>query len=114
MENPELFIIFTYLITIVFMTLIYSFVSIFGNGGKALAIILLVFQISSTNGIYPVYVMNSFLQAISPYLPMTYGIELLRNALLGMYWPNVMPSIYVLIGILIGITILGISLLIGE
>lgn len=112
MENPGMFILFTYLITIVFMTLIYSLVSLFGNGGKAIAIILLVFQISSTNGIYPVYVMNSFLQSISPYLPMTYGIELLRNALLGMYWPNVMPSIYVLIGILIGVLI--ISILVKE
>lgn len=112
MENPGMFILFTYLITLVFMTLIYSLVSIFGNGGKAIAIILLVFQISSTNGIYPVYVMNSFLQSISPYLPMTYGIELLRNALLGMYWPNVMPAIYILIGILIATLI--ISILIKE
>lgn len=112
MEEPESFIIFTYLITIVFMTFIYSLVSIFGNGGKAIAIILLVFQISSTNGIYPVYVMNSFLQSISPYLPMTYGIELLRNALLGMYWPNVMPAIYILIGILIATLI--VSILIKE
>lgn len=112
MENPGMFILFTYLITLVFMTLIYSLVSIFGNGGKAIAIILLVFQISSTNGIYPVYVMNSLLQSISPYLPMTYGIELLRNALLGMYWPNVMPAIYILIGILIATLI--ISILIKE
>lgn len=111
-ENPAWFILFTYLITLTFMVLIYSFVSVFGNAGKAIAIILLVFQISSTNGIYPVYVMNSLLQTISPYLPMTYGIELLRNALLGLYWPNVMPSIYVMIGILI--VTLALSILVKE
>ncbi|MDO5849256.1 MAG: YhgE/Pip domain-containing protein [Methanobrevibacter sp.] len=111
-ENPVLFIAFTYMITVVFIVLIYSFVSIFGNAGKAIAIVLLVFQISSTNGIYPVYVMNSFLQTISPVLPMTYAIDLLRNALLGMYWPNAMPDIYVLVGILMGILL--ISILIKE
>ena len=50
-----------------------------------MAIIMLVLQISTTNGIYPVYVMNDFFQALNPYLPMTYAIGLLRNALLGVY-----------------------------
>lgn len=107
-ENMGLFVLSTYLITIVFMVLIYSLTSIFGNGGKAIAIILLVFQISATNGIYPVYVMNSFLQSINPYLPMTYGIDLLRNALLGVYWPNIIPDLWALIGLLIGILIIAI------
>ncbi len=111
-ENPLLFILFNYLITIVFMVLIYSFVSIFGNAGKAISIILLVLQISTTNGIYPVNVMNSFLQTLNPFLPMTYGIDLIRNALLGIYWPNTMTDIYVLVGILIAILI--ISVLIKE
>lgn len=101
MENSGLFILSTYLITIALMVLIYSLVSIFGNGGKAIAIILLVIQISSTNGIYPVPVMNSAIQAISPYLPMTYAIELLRNSLLGIYWPTTLTCIYILIGILV-------------
>ena len=43
-------------------------------------IILLVLQISSTGGIYPVEVMPAFFKAINPYLPMTYAITMLREA----------------------------------
>ncbi len=108
MENPIMFILADYLITITFMVLIYSFVSILGNAGKALSILILVLQISTTNGIYPVFVMNGFFQAISPYLPMTYGIEMLRNALLGMYWPSFELGVAVMFIILIGILVIGI------
>ena len=83
------------------MVLIYSLLSLFGNGGKALAIIMLVLQISTTNGIYPVYVMNDFFQALNPYLPMTYAIGLLRNALLGVYWPTFFTGVYAMIAMII-------------
>ncbi len=100
-SNPGLFIGCVYLITIAFMVLIYSLLSLFGNGGKALAIIMLVLQISTTNGIYPVYVMNDFFQALNPYLPMTYAIGLLRNALLGVYWPTFFTGVYAMIAMII-------------
>lgn len=100
-SNPMLFIGCVYLITLAFMILIYSLLSLFGNGGKAVAIILLVLQISTTNGIYPVYVMNSVFQALNPYLPMTYAIGLLRNALLGVYWPTFYIGVYAMIGMII-------------
>ena len=100
-SDPGLFIGCVYLITIAFMVLIYSLLSLFGNGGKALAIIMLVLQISTTNGIYPVYVMNDFFQALNPYLPMTYAIGLLRNALLGVYWPTFFTGVYAMIAMII-------------
>ena len=100
-SDPGLFIGCVYLITIAFIVLIYSLLSLFGNGGKALAIIMLVLQISTTNGIYPVYVMNDFFQALNPYLPMTYAIGLLRNALLGVYWPTFFTGVYAMIAMII-------------
>lgn len=112
MNNPVTFVASIYLISVVFMVLIYSFVSLFGNAGKALSILLLVFQISTTNGIYPVPVMNSFFNSISPILPMTYGINMIRSALLGMNMPLFKFSVIVLIGLLIATLIL--SILVKE
>src|SRR5690625_5949505 len=54
MSNPVWFVFFGFLVSIVFMTLIYTFVSIFGDVGKALAIIMLVLQIAGSGGTYPV------------------------------------------------------------
>lgn len=75
------------------MLIIYSIVSLIGNAGKALAVIILVLQISTTGGIYPVYVMDSFFQAINPWLPMTYGITMLRESLLGVVWSNYITAL---------------------
>ena len=102
MSDPLLYVVLMYVTTIAFLILIYSIVSIFGMVGKAIAIILLVFQVLTTNGIYPAAALAPFAQALNQYFPMTYGIELLNNALLGVYWPNIMPSLYVMIGIIIG------------
>ncbi|MED4403091.1 YhgE/Pip domain-containing protein [Metabacillus fastidiosus] len=78
-----LFVLFAILISIVFMTIIYTFVSVFGNIGKALAIVLLVLQLSGSGATFPIQVAPSFFQLINPFLPFTYAISLLREAVGG-------------------------------
>ena len=95
--NEFLFILSSYIISIVFMTVIYSFVSALGDVGKAVAIVLLVFQISGTGGIYPVEIMAPIFDMANPYLPMTYAITLLREAQLGLIWSNYIPALITLI-----------------
>ena len=41
--------------------------------------------------------MGQFLQAVSPYMPMTHGITLLRETALGLVWSNYIPSFLILI-----------------
>lgn len=97
--NVPLFIFSALLVSVVFMILTYSFVSALGDVGKAIAIVLLVFQISGTGGIYPVEIMDSVFQALNPYLPMTYAITLIREAQLGLVWSNYLPALVILLGI---------------
>ncbi|WP_458402953.1 YhgE/Pip family protein [Methanobrevibacter sp.] len=96
-----LFILSAVLVSVVFMTLIYSLVSALGDIGKAVAIILLVIQISGTGGIYPVEIMTHFFNALHPYLPMTYAITLIREAQLGLIWSNYLPALIILLGIVL-------------
>ncbi|MDD2643527.1 MAG: YhgE/Pip domain-containing protein [Methanobacteriaceae archaeon] len=86
--NPLLFVLTVLFGSIVCTTIVYSLISLFDNGGKALAIIILVLQISGTGGMYPIQIMASFFGMAHNYLPMTYCIDAIREVMLGMYWPN--------------------------
>lgn len=111
-ENELLFILSALIISIIFMTLIYSVVSALGDVGKAIAIVLLVIQISGTGGIYPVEIMAPLFNMLNPYLPMTYAITVIREAQLGVIWSNYIPALISLFVIAI-ITIIA-SVLIKE
>lgn len=80
------FVLFALLISALFMLIIYTLVSIFGNLGKGLAIIFLVLQISGSGGTFPIQVMPVFFQRLNPYLPFTYAISLMREAAGGIVW----------------------------
>ena len=97
MANPLMFIFSAYFIALIFMLICYSLISALGHIGKGLAVIWLVFQISGTGGIYPIQLMGPVLQAVYPFMPMTHGINLLRESGLGLIWSNYIPSFIALI-----------------
>ena len=97
--NLPLFILSVILVSGVFMALIYSLTSALGNVGKGVAIILLLFQISGTGGIYPIEIMGSMFKVLYPYLPMSYAIDMVREAQLGLIWSNYLPALMKLLGI---------------
>ena len=94
------------------MILIYSLISAIGTVGKGLAVILLVFQISGTGGIYPIQIMHEFFQTLYPFLPMTYAIRLIREAQLGVVWSNYWPALAILL--IIGIITVIVAVAIKE
>lgn len=110
--NPIMFILSCYFVSIVFMTAIYSFVSVFGDIGKGISILLLVFQISGSGGIYPIEIMNNIFHVIYPYLPMTHGITMVREAQLGLIWNNYLPAFAFLL--IFGAAVMLISLLLKR
>ena len=106
--NPALFIFSGMLISVTFMTLIYSFISALGTVGEGLGVIILVLQVSGTGGIYPIEIMDPVFKILYPYLPMTYGIKMIREAQLGVVWANYIPSLLILIGIAIATVIVAV------
>jgi putative membrane protein len=104
------FILFGMLLSAVFMFIVYTLVSVFGNVGKAMAIVLLVLQLAGSGGTFPIQMTPPFFQAIHPYLPFTYGISMMREAVGGILWDIVlndliMMSSYVIIMLLIGLAL---------
>ncbi|MFC5450944.1 YhgE/Pip domain-containing protein [Paenibacillus aestuarii] len=91
------FIIFAMLISVVFVAITYTLVSVFGNIGKGVAIIFLVLQFSSSGGTFPVSTSSSFFQLLNPFVPFTYAVSLMREAVGGMLWPVVLKDAAMLI-----------------
>lgn len=77
--HPVYFVLFGMFTSLIFITIIYSTVSVFGNVGKAICIIFLVLQVAASGGTFPVEVMSGFFQGINPYLPFRYAIEAMRG-----------------------------------
>ena len=98
-SNEIMFILSCLTVSGVFMIFVYSLVSALGDVGKAVAIVLLVLQISGTGGIYPVEIMAPLFNIMNPILPMTYAITLVREAQLGLIWSNFIPALVVLLAI---------------
>ena len=90
------FVLFSLFIGGVFVCIVYSLVSIFGNVGKSMAIILLVLQVAGSGGTFPIQMTPKFFQAIYPFLPFTYAISAIRETVGGMLWDIVTRDLLVL------------------
>lgn len=108
--NPLMFVITCCFVSLIFMAVVYSLVSVFGDVGKGVVIILLLFQISGTGGIYPIQIMNEFFGYLYPFLPMTHGIRIVREAQLGLIWANYIPSFVYLLAMGVIVVIVAIIL----
>lgn len=108
--EPLLHVLFSMFISVVFMTIVYTLVSLFNNVGKGIAIILLVLQISGAGGNFPIQVSPPFFQAIYPFLPFTYAVSLIRESVGGLFMPTVWIDMSVLAGFAILFITLGILL----
>lgn len=94
--DPIAFVLFSVFISIIFMSIIYSLVALFNNLGKGIAIIILVLSISSGGGNFPIELSSGFFQFVNPLVPFTYAVNLLREAVGGIYLPAVIHNMSIL------------------
>jgi putative membrane protein len=80
---------FAILSGICFTTIIFTLVSIFGNVGKAIVVVMMVFQIAGSGGIYPIQTNPRIFGILQPLWPFTYAIGGFREAIAGPIWNNV-------------------------
>lgn len=66
-----------------FMAIMQMIMTAFHIPGRIVAIILLMLQITSSAGTFPVEMTPTFFRTVHPYLPMTYSIMALRQAMAG-------------------------------
>ena len=106
--NPALFVTGILFTSVVFVAIVYSLVSVFGNVGKVTAIILLVLQVAGSGGTFPIQLTPKFFQIINPFLPFTYAISFARESIGGVVQSVLVKDIvimliYIVVSILISI-----------
>ncbi|WP_416978563.1 YhgE/Pip family protein [Streptomyces sp. T028] len=74
---------FLFLVTACFAALVQWLNARFGAAGRILVLALLMLQLTSAGGTYPVQTSPGFFNAIHPWLPMSYVVEALRRLITG-------------------------------
>ena len=92
---------FAFLSSITFTIIIFTLVSLFGNIGKAMCVLIMVFQIAGSGGIYPIQTNPKLFQILQPIWPFTYAIDGFRQGIAGVSWSNVRHDALILICFLI-------------
>ena len=82
-DHPGHFIGAVYLTSFAYMSIVSLLVIMLDNPGRFLAMVLLVLQLGSSEGTFPIQTANDFFQAVNPLVPMTYSIRALRQAISG-------------------------------
>lgn len=109
-QHPLLLILAGWVASLVFTLIIYTLVVTFGNAGKALAVLLLVMQISGSGGAYPLQVLPQWFQSISPFLPATHAVNAMRSAIAGIYQNDYWVSLGWLLAFTLPALLLGLVL----
>lgn len=107
-----LFLISCLFTSFIFTLIVYTMVSLLETIGKAVCVVFLVLQLAGAGGTFPVEVMPQFYQIMQPYLPFTYAIGTLREAVAGPLWDNVVHDYQMLC--LFGVLFLIIGLLLKK
>ncbi len=71
--------------SLTFMLVVLLLVRAFGDVGKALTLLLLVLQLSSSGGVTPIELTNDFFRMVSPWLPFTWSVKALRASAFGAF-----------------------------
>ena len=108
--SPALFVLAGLVESFVYVNLIYAFSVAFKHVGKALCVLLVILQIPGSAGTYPIEMMPGFFQAIHPWLPFTYGIDAMREAVAGAYGSYFATNLLMLLLFLVPALVVGVAL----
>lgn len=92
-HSPVLFTLLCCFFSLIFSMIIYSLVTTLNNVGKALGIILLLLQVTASGGTFPIQVTPVFFRTIYKFMPFTYAINGLREAIYGVNYDNLTKDI---------------------
>jgi putative membrane protein len=64
--------------SVAFVSVVLLFMSVLGDAGRLLAVVLLILQLAASGGIYPVELSSAFYQKVHGYLPFTFLVRSFR------------------------------------
>jgi putative membrane protein len=73
-QSVPLFLLFSFVTSLTFMYIIQALVTWLENPGRFLAILMLIFQLTTSAGTFPLELIPNWLKGFNPWLPMTYSV----------------------------------------
>ena len=108
--EPLLFVLTCVFISVVFTSIVYAIVASLGSVGKAIVVVMLVFQVAGSGGTFPVEMTSQIFAFLNPFMPFTYAINAVRECVGGIYAPNFNFDIIALFVLIPLSTIMGLAL----
>ncbi|MBZ4663068.1 MAG: hypothetical protein JG776_750 [Caloramator sp.] len=109
-KSLVLFYGFNILLSFVFISVIEALIMIFGDAGRFLSLVLLMLQLTSCAGTFPLELVPNFFVKINPYLPMTYATSALREIISGIDYGVLRGDVVVLLAFMVASIMISILL----
>jgi putative membrane protein len=106
LSNVFAFYMSCILISLVFISIVGFLIVKLGDIGKLLAMLLLVLQLTSNGGTFPMETVPKFFNALYPYMPMTYSVGLFKETITNFNSSTAWHDASVLIAIFVVFTLL--------
>ncbi|MDR7238998.1 YhgE/Pip domain-containing protein [Neobacillus drentensis] len=104
-QSVPKFILFSIMTSLAFIALVQLLVSVFADAGRFIAIIILILQLTTSAGTFPLELIPNFLQHFNAILPMTYSVQgfkaVISSGDFSFMWQNFM----ILLGYLIAFSL---------
>lgn len=82
-NNIAMYFVFNILMSFTFIAIIQCLIFLLGDAGRLLAIVFLILQLTSCAGTFPIEVVPNFFKILRPFMPFTYAVAGLREAISG-------------------------------
>ena len=108
-QSVGLFILSTVITSFTYLALVQLFVSVLGDSGRFAAIVVLILQLTTSAGTFPLELIPQPLQIFNKFLPMTYSVQSFKSSVstgdLNHFWMSN--------GVLIGFMVVCLALTLG-
>ncbi|MDF2567524.1 MAG: hypothetical protein K0R90_980 [Oscillospiraceae bacterium] len=109
-HNLPLYFMSCCLVSVVFISIVQFLLVFFRDIGKFLAMVLLILQLTSCGGTFPMETVPKFFNVLYPFMPMTYSVNLFKESISGADTAQVWFNSGILVAILVGFMALTIIL----
>ncbi|AKM17701.1 YhgE/Pip C-terminal domain [[Flavobacterium] thermophilum] len=105
-KSVPLFIVFSIVTSITFLSVIQFLVTVFGDPGRFIAIVVLILQLTTSAGTFPLELIPRSLQHFNAWLPMTYSVFGLKAVIssgdFSFMWENIGKLLLFVVAMMMG------------
>jgi putative membrane protein len=98
-KNTGLFVLVSIIISLAFTSIMRFLLVQLRDVGKFIAILLLILQLTSCGGTFPMELVPDFFNIVNPFMPMTYSVNALKEVISGIDYGYLAQNLIVLGGI---------------